>query len=111
MAATPEATRSYFEKHPLKVPPVVLGKTGFVVSPVGFGGYRVMDRNAEHRRALKLALESGCNLIDTSTNYTNGASERLIGEVLRELTGVKREEIVVVTKIGYVQGDNLTLAQ
>ncbi|MGH7318534.1 MAG: aldo/keto reductase, partial [Candidatus Rokuibacteriota bacterium] len=54
------------------------------------------------------------NLIDTSTNYTDGGSERLVGAAVRDLVRrgrLRREEVVVVSKIGYVQGSNLTLAQ
>jgi aryl-alcohol dehydrogenase-like predicted oxidoreductase len=87
---------------------VILGKTGLKVSSIGFGGYRISAQIPAHREALKLALASGCNLIDTSTNYGDGQSEILIGEVLKDF---KREDIVVVSKIGYVQGENLDLAQ
>jgi aryl-alcohol dehydrogenase-like predicted oxidoreductase len=82
----------------------MLGRTGLSVSRVGFGGYRIDLRDPEHRAALELALQMGCNLIDTSTNYTDGESEKLIGEVISKF---KREEIVVVTKAGYIQGTNL----
>ena len=54
------------------------------------------------------------NLVDTSTNYTDGGSERLIGQVVGEAIRrgrLAREGIVVVSKIGYVQGQNLALAQ
>ena len=91
-----------------------LGSTGLTVSRVSFGGYRVDGQTPEHREALKKALVSGANLIDTSTNYTDGGSERLVGAVLNDLVGsgkLRREEIVVVSKIGYVQGSNLSLAQ
>ncbi len=87
-----------------------LGKLPARVSPVGFGGYRVDDRVARHREALRLALLSGVNLVDTSTNYGDGHSELLVGKVLREMAvagEVAREEVVVVTKAGYVQGQNL----
>ncbi len=87
-----------------------LGKLPARVSPVGFGGYRVDDRVARHREALRLALLSGVNLVDTSTNYGDGHSELLVGKVLREMaaTGeIAREDVVVVTKAGYVQGQNL----
>jgi aryl-alcohol dehydrogenase-like predicted oxidoreductase len=87
-----------------------LGKLPARVSPVGFGGYRVDDRVARHREALRLALLSGVNLVDTSTNYGDGHSELLVGKVLREMAAageVAREEVVVVTKAGYVQGQNL----
>jgi aryl-alcohol dehydrogenase-like predicted oxidoreductase len=87
-----------------------LGKLPARVSPVGFGGYRVDDRVDRHREALRLALLSGVNLVDTSTNYGDGHSELLVGKVLREMAAageVAREEVVVVTKAGYVQGQNL----
>ena len=91
-----------------------LGSTGLTVSCVSFGGYRVDDQTPEHREALNMALVSGANLIDTSTNYTGGGSERLVGAVLNDLVGsekLRREDIIVVSKIGYVQGSNLSLAQ
>jgi len=91
-----------------------LGATGLTVSRLGFGGYRTHDRSAEHRAALSKALRSGINLIDTSTNYFDGASERLIGGVLRELIDageLSRDEILVVSKIGYVQGATYELAR
>ena len=82
-----------------------LGRTGLTVSRIGFGCYRVADTVDEHRLAMAEALESGCNLVDTSTNYTDGGSERLVGRVVRGLD--RRDELVVVSKVGYVQGKNL----
>lgn len=87
-----------------------LGRTGLVVSPIGFGGYRIRDDEVEHRRALTMALEGGVNLVDTSTNYGDGRSETLVGLALAQAVQqgtVRREQIVVVSKIGYVQGSNL----
>jgi aryl-alcohol dehydrogenase-like predicted oxidoreductase len=74
------------------------------ISKIGFGGYRISVDASEHEAALRLALESGCNLIDTSTNYLNGKSELLIGEVLKRNRNL---EACVVTKAGYIQNDNL----
>jgi hypothetical protein len=91
-----------------------LGRTGLTVSHVGFGGYRVDDDNEEHRRALRAALAGGANVVDTSTNYTDGGSERLIGRVVSALVregGLQRDEVVIVSKIGYVQGTNLERAR
>jgi uncharacterized protein YyaL (SSP411 family)/aryl-alcohol dehydrogenase-like predicted oxidoreductase len=112
-AATPAGTATYASRfaHRGFVP---LGSTGLTTSTVGFGGYRVDDETADHREALEKALRAGCNLIDTSTNYMDGGSERCIGGVLGELTrsgALRREEVIVVSKIGYVQGQNLVLAQ
>src|SRR4051812_25681639 len=112
-AATPSGTRGYFEKIKAKgidVPHGPLGSTDLQVSKVGFGCYRVNEFDPDHREALKQALLSGCNLIDTSSNYTDGSAERLVGEVTAELFAsgaLKREEIVFVTKAGYVQGKNM----
>jgi uncharacterized protein YyaL (SSP411 family)/aryl-alcohol dehydrogenase-like predicted oxidoreductase len=92
---------------------VPLGSTGLLTSKVGFGGYRVDDETPEHSEALEKALLEGCNLIDTSTNYMDGGSERCVGAVLGKLTRVgklRREEVIVVSKIGYVQGENLEVA-
>ena len=90
------------------------GATGLTVSRLGFGTYRVGQRESEHREALLKAIRMGCNLIDTSTNYMDGESEQLVGSVLEELMRageVAREDMIVVSKIGYVQGQNLTQAQ
>ncbi|NOT21516.1 MAG: DUF255 domain-containing protein [Nitrospiraceae bacterium] len=90
------------------------GKSALTTSRLGFGTYRVDTRDAEHRDALTKALREGVNLIDTSTNYMDGDSERLVGSVLRELIKnreLTREEIIVVSKIGYVQGENLKQAE
>ncbi len=91
-----------------------LGRTGLTVSCLGFGGYRVNDESPVHRGALERAFAAGVNLVDTSTNYTDGGSERLIGRVVGEAVRrgrIAREELVVVSKIGYVQGGNLALAR
>ncbi len=91
-----------------------LGTTGLCVSAIGFGGYRVDVKLASHRQALERALQSGVNLIDTSTNYTDGQSERLVGRVLSKLVeqkNLRREEVVVVSKVGYAQGTTLAVCQ
>jgi aryl-alcohol dehydrogenase-like predicted oxidoreductase len=91
-----------------------LGRVAARVSRIGFGCYRVDDRVAEHRRALRAALLAGVTLFDTSTNYADGHSETLLGEVLAdgfERGVVRREDVVVVTKAGYLQGSNLAEAR
>jgi aryl-alcohol dehydrogenase-like predicted oxidoreductase len=86
-----------------------LGRVHARVSRIGFGGYRVDDRIDVHREALREALVSGVTLVDTSTNYADGHSEILVGEVVRDVLGrgaLRREDLVLVTKAGYVQGSN-----
>jgi aryl-alcohol dehydrogenase-like predicted oxidoreductase len=85
-----------------------LGRTGLVTSTLGFGTYRVDARVSEHAAALDRALSAGINLIDTSTNYMDGLSEACIGNVL---AGRRRDEIIVVSKVGYVQGRALALSE
>ncbi len=89
-----------------------LGKSGLNVSCVGFGTYRVSSKVEQHHEALELALKKNVNLIDTSSNYADGESEILVGNVINKLisTGEKnREDFVVVSKGGYIQGRNLQL--
>ncbi len=121
-AATVEGTARYAVRHvgqadgtglaPTAYGP--LGATGWTASRLGFGCYRVDTQEAEHREALVAALRRGCNLIDTSTNYGDGESERLVGLVLAEMIRrqeLAREEVIVVSKIGYIQGHNFKQAQ
>ncbi|HEY4106285.1 MAG TPA: aldo/keto reductase, partial [Polyangiaceae bacterium] len=111
--ASPEATRRRTERLSIEAR-AELGHSRLSVSGIGFGGYRINDSVPEHRAALELALRSGINLIDTSTNYTDGRSERLIGDVIARLIDqreLSRDEVVVVSKIGYVQGKNHALSR
>jgi aryl-alcohol dehydrogenase-like predicted oxidoreductase len=72
------------------------------MSKLGFGTYRMSVRSKEHRESLELALQNGLSLIDTSSNYTNGDSELLIGEILSQLE--RKKHPIIVTKAGYIQG-------
>lgn len=57
------------------------------ISRLGIGSYRLALGVPEHERILYKALERqrdprlNLNLIDTSSNYSNGRSEQLIGKV------------------------------
>jgi aryl-alcohol dehydrogenase-like predicted oxidoreductase len=113
--ATPAGTANYRDRFPDFISSFrELGSTGLTCSAIGFGGYRVDARVPLHRAALALAIRKGVNIIDTSANYADGNSERLVGEVLRgmiETGATKREEIIVVTKGGYLQGENFERAR
>lgn len=102
------ATAWMAERHPESQASYrLLGTTGLTISSAGFGTYRVDHRVATHRAALAKAIRMGVNLIDTSSNYAGGNSERLVGEVLAGMVQnelVKRQEVVVVSKGGYIQG-------
>jgi aryl-alcohol dehydrogenase-like predicted oxidoreductase len=91
-----------------------LGQTQWQVSQAGFGCYRVSAGIDAHFKALRRSLSKGINLIDTSTNYTDGGSERLVGAALAEMMSkndITRQAVVVVSKVGYLQGQNFALSQ
>jgi aryl-alcohol dehydrogenase-like predicted oxidoreductase len=85
-----------------------LGKTGYSVGAIGFGGWGLAGdawRGVDARdaqRALYDAIEGGLDFIDTALAYGNGASERLIGEVVRDLRA--RDRAVVATKVAPLDG-------
>ncbi len=111
-AASVEGTRRYAHRAIEQGIPSsayrALGRTSLFTSSLGFGSYRIDDRTPEHASALEKALLGGVNLIDTSTNYTDGSSEICIGNVIARK---QREELIVVSKVGYVQGQALALAR
>jgi hypothetical protein len=111
--ATEDATKAFTQQHhPLSVSNI--GTTGLTVSQAGFGCYRVSTGVAHHKSALQKALCEGLNLIDTSSNYADGGSESLVGEVLENLIAsgkLSREKIVMVSKVGYLQGQNYELSR
>ena len=85
-----------------------LGTTGLASHAIGFGCYRVSYGNEEHEASLRAYLDRGGNLIDTSANYTDSLSETLVGHVLEDYP---REKAIIVTKGGYIQGQNMDLAR
>jgi len=83
------------------------------LAKIGFGCYRIDNRIEEHFNALHKAIESGIRIIDTSSNYCDGRSEILIGNVLNDLISngkLKREDVILITKGGYIQGTNYQFA-
>lgn len=81
------------------------------MSKFAFGTYRISEYNLQHIQALKEALHSGVALIDTSSNYMDGSAERAIAKALKEFDASKRESIEIVSKVGYIQGQNMKLHQ
>jgi aryl-alcohol dehydrogenase-like predicted oxidoreductase len=84
---------------------------GLAVSSIGIGTYLGEpdeQTDAAYAAAIRAALLSGINLVDTAVNYRFQRSERVIGEVIAELVrsqAIRREEIVVATKGGYITFD------
>ncbi len=84
---------------------------GLTYSSLGLGTY-LGENNDEtddlYTQAVLKALESGINVLDTAINYRNMRSERAVGRALQQafaLGLVKREEVVVATKGGYLPFD------
>ena len=71
-----------------------LGKTGFMVSEVVFGGDPITPDN---RRHVEIAIERGLNYLDTAPDYGRGKSEEGYAEVLR---AVGRDKVFQTTKVG-----------
>jgi aryl-alcohol dehydrogenase-like predicted oxidoreductase len=111
--ATPEGTEFYAQKYS-SLHYGELDQSGLLVSQAGFGCYRVDETDPAHEKSLRKALLSGINLIDTSSNYGDGGAEKLVGEVLEDIVSsgeIARESTIVVSKVGYLQGQNYQLSQ
>ena len=66
------------------------------------------ETDAAYGESLAAALRSGVNIVDTAINYRCQRSERVIGRVIQELVGegtIRRDEVVLCTKAGYVPLD------
>ena len=84
------------------------------ISLFGYGSYRVNELVDDHYNSLSKALLSGINAIDTSANYSDGGSEILVGKVMADLISsgkIRRDDITLITKGGYIQGKNLSVAR
>jgi len=81
------------------------------VAKIGFGTYRVSDRNPEHVQAIKTAVEEGVDLIDTSTNYMDGGAERAIALAFQPMPTKEIEHVEIVSKFGYIQGSTMQRVQ
>jgi aryl-alcohol dehydrogenase-like predicted oxidoreductase len=78
-----------------------LGRTGWQVSAVSFGGWAIGSTwgpvdDRESLAALHRAVDLGVNFFDTADVYGDGRSERLLGQLRRE----RRETIYIATKAG-----------
>jgi aryl-alcohol dehydrogenase-like predicted oxidoreductase len=71
-----------------------LGRTGFMVSEIVFGGDPIAPDN---RRHVEIAIERGLNYLDTAPDYGRGKSEEGYAEVLR---AVGRDKVFQTTKVG-----------
>jgi predicted oxidoreductase len=88
---------------------ISLGVSSLVCSRLGYGCWRAAgswdprdvtpESRATGRKAMIAAYEAGYTLFDNANIYCAGEAERLLGEVLKEVSGM-RERVVVATKGG-----------
>ena len=94
-----------------------LGNSGLKVSELclgtmTFGGQGMwtaignLDQNASED-LLKIAIDSGINFIDTANVYSEGMSEEITGQAIKNL-GIPRDEVVIASKVfgGMGEGPN-----
>ena len=116
--ATAEGTARYRDRFPqlhdaghFRRPEHVPGVDQLWLSSIGLGTYLgepddVADR--DYTEAIATALISGINVLDTAINYRHQRSERNIGAAIQqriESGELKRDEILVCTKAGYLSFD------
>ncbi|MBY5162732.1 aldo/keto reductase [Salsipaludibacter albus] len=77
-----------------------LGASGIEVSTFSLGALMFGGRNnPDHDAGIAMihrGLDAGINVIDTADVYSSGESEEIVGKALR---GVRREDVVVATKV------------
>ncbi|CCD26965.1 aldo/keto reductase NDAI_0J00730 [Naumovozyma dairenensis CBS 421] len=96
---------------------VRLGQSGLKISPIligcmSYGSKKWADWVIEDKEKifniLKHCYDNGLRTYDTADVYSNGVSERLIGEFLKKYN-IKRETVVIFTKIFYAVDETLDL--
>ena len=91
-----------------------LGKTGLKVSRLclgmmSYGSKQWRDwvlNEEEAKPFVKRALDAGINFFDTADVYSIGESEKITGNLLKHF-GVKRENVVVATKVHGQMSDDI----
>jgi predicted oxidoreductase len=88
---------------------IPLGSSSLTASRLAYGCWRLAgtwnsdevkpDAEAAGRRAVLAAHEAGYTLFDHADIYCDGVAERIFGETLLEVSGM-RERVVVATKCG-----------
>src|SRR6201996_279259 len=86
-----------------------LGNTGLQVSRLCFGTMTFGDGRGMFKaigavgqsaadELVKMSVESGINFFDTADVYTEGESEKILGQSLKNL-GIARHSLVIATKV------------
>lgn len=113
LAASPTGTGRFVDRWAGKFVPDFhrSTRTGLAISSLAHGTYlgdSDDETDAQYAAALRASLTGGINVIDTAINYRCQRSERVVGEVVEEMTAggtVRRDELVICTKAGYIPLD------
>lgn len=103
----PELAQAGHFRRSLNVP----GAGELWLPSIGLGTYLgeiTPEADKAYTEAVRTALTSGINLLDTAINYRHQRSERNIGAALHELISggeLQRDEVVVCTKAGFLSFD------
>ncbi|MFC6862117.1 aldo/keto reductase [Halomicroarcula sp. GCM10025817] len=104
---TREATWAYRDEHDEFARTFFRRFGAGVVSSIGVGTYLgdpTDERDAGYHEAIRTALESGVNVVDTAINYRHQRSERVVGRAVAD-AAVDRDAVLVATKGGFVPFD------
>src|SRR6201987_1430648 len=86
-----------------------LGNTGLLVSKLCFGTMTFGDGRGMFKaistvgqagadELVKMSIDGGINFFDTADNYTEGESEKILGQSLKNLN-IARKDVVIATKV------------
>jgi aryl-alcohol dehydrogenase-like predicted oxidoreductase/nucleoside-diphosphate-sugar epimerase len=84
------------------------GRCDARLSNVAIGTHRgenTDDTDDQYRLSITESILRKINVVDTAINYRNGRSERVVGEVVRNLINenhIKRNDVFIITKGGYI---------
>jgi len=81
---------------------IPIGGSPLRSSRLAYGCWRIAERDAapgSGRRAVLAAVDAGYTLFDHADIYCDGEAEKVFGQVLKEVAGL-RERVVLATKCG-----------
>ena len=87
---------------------ITLGTSSLSASRLAYGCWRLNgapEFRAAGKQAVVTAYETGCTIFDHADIYGQGEGEKIFGEVLRGMPGM-RERILIVTKAGVCRADD-----
>ena len=87
---------------------ISLGPSSIQISRLAYGCWRILgsegvepspEREANGRKAVTTAYETGYTLFDHADVYADGVAEKVFGDVLKQVSGM-REGVIIASKCG-----------